>query len=511
MKSNQSKFFIFLLVLLSVHVNATWVLPPSDLSDPGEHALSSRVCFNNTGTAFIIWRRAEGVNTIVQASIFDGSSFSKAQNLSESGKNVFSSQVCCNNAGNAIVIWSINELANTIIQVSHYDNRTSSWSSPSTISTSTGGISAPDICCDNFGNAFAIWNAGSGASQVIQISRYDGITWSAPESISANGQVANAPQICCDNNGNAFAIWQEYNGTNTLIVSSYFNGSSWSPFEPLSLPGSNHANPQICCNDNGNAIAIWSQETDNFIQSSQFIDSKWNFLGNVSDATQTNTFGPKICCNSDGNAFATWQASNGTNNVIQSSIFDGSIWSPNTQLSFSGQNALAGNICCDEFGNAIAVWSGSISVQSIIRTSFFNGTFWSNPFDLSEAGGNANGASISCDFMGNAVASWDRSEGINRIIQATFNLSSPKNLSGFLRINRFASQSTITTLLRWDRFPPSLVANYKIYRNGILIATIPGTQNVYRDCTINFCQTYSYSIIAVGQNGEESESQTIIL
>jgi len=520
MKNLHSKLFFtlfFYLLATAANVSAEWVLPPIDVSEPGGSASFPKICYDDTGTAFIVWNGFRGLTSVVQVSLFDGSTFSTPFDLSDVAKNAFGPRICCDNNGNATAIWYSDNGSFDTVQVSFYDQGTDSWSARQSISQSGKDSRTPDICCDSDGNAFAVWIEDTGTNTIVLTSRYNGSVWNTPEVLSDPSQDAFEPQVCCDESGNAFAIWRGKNGTDEPIQSARFNGSIWLPFEDLSPPGGDYDGIAICCDIDGEAIAIWNRYNpgDNVIQSSHFYDSSWHFLGNVSSGAQNNTNSPDICCDPFGNAFATWRGFNGTNDIIQAAFFNGSSWEPSMDISVPGGTALAPEICCDADGNATVTWNRNNGSNFIVQTSFFNGSFWSVPLDLSEPGGSAFIPAIACNNQKDILIAWGRSNGTNSIVQATYNLDESDeptiNLEGFRRTNRFPSQSSVDAILNWSLPFPTSISSYQIYKNGILIATVSGTQTSYKDCNLNPCQSYNYMIIGINEDEEEILSETITI
>jgi len=524
-------FFLFTLFITSAYGDFGWNLPPANLSDPTGDPRSPLICCDASGNAFAIWDfRADGSpNRIIQVSRFDGTTltWSDPFDLNDDSQSSSEPEICCDNSGNAIAVWENSNGSNFIIRASHFDGNTQMWSDSIPISAPGQSANAPRVCCDNFGNAFAIWDRSDGSNRIIQVSHFDGTSWTPLDQISnlsANGQNARSQQICCDDSGNAIAVWYRSNGSNNIIQSSYYNGTSWTPINQvfnLSADGQDALRPRICCDDLGNAIAVWqrSNGSNDIIQSSRFNGSSWEPFESGTDLSESgqNASAPRVCCDNSGNAIAVWERSNGSNDIIQASFFDGSSWtafSDIDNLSTEGQNASFPYVCCDNSGNAFATWYRSNGSNDIIQSSQFDGVAWSIPDDLSAEGVNSRSSKVCCNDTGRAINVWNAGFSPNPVIQSSFYLPQtfpPANFQGNRVTNRFPSQSAVSAHLSWTPNTDPNVTSFNIYQNGNLVATVPSYLSSYKDCNIDPCQSYSYTIISVNTTGDESAGETIVI
>lgn len=86
----------------------------------------------------------------------------------------------------------------------------------------------------------------------------------------------------------------------------------------------------------------------------------------------------------------------------------------------------------------------------------------------------------------------------------------PSNLTGVQRINDFAVVYERYNLLRWDSSDPA-PAGYRIYRNGVLIATLAGSATQYEDHNRAKGISTLYAVAAVDAGGSESAPVTVIV
>ena len=518
-------FFLLTVFIISVHADFGWNLPPEDLTQSNNNASQPQICCDNSGNAFAVWTiTLEGeVNSTIQAAYFNGITltWSNFTILSDDSENANDPQICCDDSGNAFAIWDQSNGSNTIIHTSHFDGI--SWIPMGDLSASGQSAFEARICCNNSGEAFAIWRRSDGLNTIIQASNFDGSSWTSISDVvnlSPNGQTSSAAEVCCNDLGHAVAVWQTSNASPFFIQASNFDGSSWTPPDSapiLSDTAQNARTPAVCCDNSGNAIAVWQRfnGSNNIIQASQFDGSSWAFEGDLS-APGGSAGSAQVCCDNSGNAFAIWQRSNGSNNITQASQFDGSSWTPISEvfeLSAPGQSAFSQQICCDDFGNAFAIWQRSNGSNNIIQTSQFDGISWSSPAEnLSSAGISSTSPQICCNNSQRAISIWNLSSSPNPVIQSALYLPpilSPTNFQGNRVTNRFPSQSAVSAHLSWTPNTDPNVTSFSIYRNENLIATIPSYLSSYKDCNIDPCQSYSYTIISVNTTGDESTGETI--
>ena len=526
MRYLKNLFFLLITLFISSAQGASlWHFPPTDLSFSNTIESSQKICCDSSGNAIAIWADAMlGEPTITQVSHFDGDTLTWGNfvNLSDSSQSALQPQICCDNSGNAFAVWQWSNGTNTIIQASIYDG--TSWTPiPSVFNLSADGqdAEAPQVCCDDSGNAIAIWQRSDGTNTVIQASRFNGTSWDSPVVLSDPSENATEPQICCDDSGDATAIWARSNGSNIIIQASQFDGSSWGPISDISDPGENAGFQQICCNNLGEAFAIWrrSNGTNLVIQSSYFNGSIWT-LFDVS-APGFDTRDPAICCNDFGDAVAVWPGINGTDDIILASRFNGTSWSnfaDIASLSLPGNNGSLPRVCCDNAGNATAVWKELFGANHTIQTSHFDNEAmsWSSPpQDLSASGFDARTPQICCNDSERNFSIWSLSIPPNSsIIQATFCLPQifpPENFEGTQVTDQSATQTASSILLCWTPNVDPNVTAFNIFRDGVLIGTIPSSTSCYKDCTLDPCETYTYSITSVNIAGDESAAETITL
>lgn len=92
-------------------------------------------------------------------------------------------------------------------------------------------------------------------------------------------------------------------------------------------------------------------------------------------------------------------------------------------------------------------------------------------------------------------------------------VSPPENLSGEQIVNRFLFVAELFNELRWNASLSLDTVVYHIYRDGVLIATVPATETplMYEDHDRTRGVSYTYTVTAVNAQGIESDPETITI
>lgn len=249
-----------------------WTLSP-DLSDSSQDAFISDTTIDAAGNAVVVWMRSDGVNGRVQASYFNGTSWSViATDLSAAGQDANQPQVSINTTGVAVAVWQRSDGSNTIVQARTAINGV--WSG-SIVDISQAGVDSisPNVAVDASGDAAILWV--SDFNSIIATVLPFGGTSITPQSLSS-GSVANNPSVGITLNGYAVATWEIFDTENRIQGSTLINGLWTTPVNIQSDATVNLRNGNVAVATNGRAVSIWSLsgEGNGFIQASflDFID-----------------------------------------------------------------------------------------------------------------------------------------------------------------------------------------------------------------------------------------------
>jgi hypothetical protein len=403
-------------------------LAPVDLSALGQDADAPQVAVDSTGRAFTVWDRSNGANLIVQAAVRPpGRNWQAPVNLSTAGRNADAPQIAVDPGGDAVAVWRRSNGVNSIIQAAIKPSRSLGWQRPVNLSAPGHDAASPGVAIDTRGDAFAIWQRSNGANVIVQVAfKLAGHKWRAPVNLSGAGADAADEHITADSRGDATAIWTHRSGAGTIIQAARKPAASarWRAPVNLSVPGELAFSIGIASDPRGDVMGVWRRSNaTNFIIQAAFRPAKsrrWRAPANLSAPGQ-DASNPSVALDVRGNGFAIWRRNNGANFIVQSAFKPaGHSWQAPTDLSAAGQSVGVPQIGVDARADAVADWSRLNGTNTIIQAAVRwarNGS-WRPPVDLSAAGQNAGIAQIAVDPRGNAVAIWRRSNGVNMIVQA---------------------------------------------------------------------------------------------
>lgn len=133
----------------------------------------------------------------------------------------------------------------------------------------------------------------------------------------------------------------------------------------------------------------------------------------------------------------------------------------------------------------------------------------------------ANGAYLytpPLNFIGEDQANFTVVDAINSAVNSLLTITvtplvpPPGNFTGCLSSTEFINKTQYTLTTRWTASTSQGVVSYRIYRNGVLIRTVPATGPLTAVlCLKSKSQATEYQITAVDSQGEESAPVTITL
>ena len=280
------------------------------------------------------------------------------------------------------------------------------------------------------GVATAVWNRDNGSVGVIQSSsRPSGGSWTTPVDVSSPLGTADLPQLTVDSTGLITAVWIRNNGTNTIIQSSTStDGVTWSTPVDLSAVGQSATSPQVTVDGTGTAIAVWTRSdgTDNIVQAStRPRGGSWSTPDDVSAVGQSAS-APQVTVDGTGTAIAVWNRSNGSNDIVQSSVLpSGGSWSTPEDVSAPSGSAFQQQVTVDSTGLVTVIWNRSNGSNNIIQSSTSpGGIIWDTPVDLSEPLQDARAPQVVAGPNDRVIAVWERSNGTHSLIQSSSLLGS---------------------------------------------------------------------------------------
>jgi len=516
MKKNYVLLILLLAISCTIH-GGEWTQPVT-ISGPNANGISMGM--DAGGNAVVLWSRAQGSNNLVQASTlsFGSDTWTTPATLANFG---ISPMIAVTANGNAVATWS--NLSTSTIQAAFYIG--GSWSSATTLSAVNAGD--PHVAVDSVGNAIVVWFRGLGAHSVLEVSTSSiGGTWSSPTIVTSTptGTGIDELSVALPENGNAIVLWHQ-EGANESIHASTRVGGVWLPSSIVLTSGNNSMAPTVKHGPGDYAVALWWNDDRALfpvVSATQISPNVWTVPQIISTPTDGSF---DLAVNPSGNAIAAWVSS--TTFLAQASFlpFGAVTWT--TPQTISAENQVAGDVetDIDEVGNAIAVWLSNIGTNAAFHPL---GKSWQTPDTLSTTAitaSNPIAKIISIKDGDYAVVSWlatlNNSPDINEtVVQAVHGILrtkpiAPLNFAGVIIKNKFLNRTELVLRATWSSSPSSSTENvvfYRIYKNGVVVATISASMPLIFKTTIDSRESaMQYEIAAVSSTGDESDHIPIVI
>lgn len=370
-------------------IAGTWSAPQT-LSSAAESATQADVIINGAGEAMAIWRRTSGAGTVIQSSLFNGTTWAAPNDLSVTTGSPRGPQVSVSPSGVFTVVWyrSLNATTNAV--------ESRQFSAP----TWTPALASPAdqlslgvnenaelsrVVADSTGHVIAMWQGQLVVDGpfFVRASRLTAGTWSAPVSVSSGFTLIDgdafqntlAPQLAVDAAGNGTAVWHQWDGVNTRIYTSrYTAGGTWSAPVVLSAALGNALNARVESDSAGNVTALWRRfdaplpKGHSIIQTSRYsiATGTWSTPLDLSSPGRESQ-SQRLAVDPAGNVTAVWRRNNADgNSIIQSARFSptAGVWSAARDLSAPGVSAFSPSTDVDQSGDVIVVWARGNIIQA---------------------------------------------------------------------------------------------------------------------------------------------------
>jgi hypothetical protein len=240
---------------------------PIDLSEVGENAYDPQLAVSSDGSVTVVWRRSNGSNDIVQTRTSDtpGTSWpNSAIDLSEVGYNAYNQALAVSSDGSVTVVWRRANGTNTIVQTRTSETPGTSWPT-SAIDLSATGQDAdnPKVAVSSDGSVTVVWRRSNGAEDIVQTKTSTTPSTDWPTSaidLSATGQFASEPELAVGPDGSLLAVWVWSSGGRTFIQGSDSNdnGATWSTSVEISSTDFTEDRASAAYSADGTPIAAWS-------------------------------------------------------------------------------------------------------------------------------------------------------------------------------------------------------------------------------------------------------------
>jgi len=364
----------------------TWS-PASNISADHD-ANYPQIAMDPVGNAMVIWSADNGFNAIVQARYYTASTGTWSSVYDLATTNLLTTvipKIAIDAASNAMAVWPKYDIGNDCerVQARHYNFSTGIWDSANYLSSITDQVFHANVAMDPAGNAMATWKRPND----IEVRYYPTPTgpWDPVDNLSSGLMTAYEPHIAMDNAGNAIAVWNIYDGDTWRIQCRYYTAPAgpWDPPIYLSAIGKIAAEPYLTMDSDGNTSIVWRihDVSDYYIIQTRYYTAStqtWSPAHDLS-ATGQNAYYPHVAMNASDQTFVWRRADDITEDVViqaRSYTTSTSTWSSVDNLSETGQDASNPQVAMDSNGNAAAVWQRSDGSNYIIQGSIFSEHFF---------------------------------------------------------------------------------------------------------------------------------------
>ena len=389
--------------------------PPSDLSVPSPAVGDAAVTVDERGNATAVWQRSDGSNLIIQAATRSALTgrWTPPTDVSEPGQDAMSPRVVSDAAGNTTAVWRRSNGTNTIAQVSTRAASTGLWSPPTALSNPSGPAVAPDVAVDRAGNVTVVW----WQSRLWAATRLAATgVWSAPVELAPAFPVALDYRVVTGRNGATVVAWSNGDRVIHAVVRASVD-ARWSAAAAVTSAGQIADDPSIAVDAQGTATLVWRRGgLDSVIQTSTrpVATEVWGApitLSAPDDVVASGSSPPQIASDPLGNVTAIWARSD---NVVLAGIQAATrsaatgAWSAPVELSTPGQHGRTPQITADGGRNVTVVWSRATPQGSVIQATSRSAETgaWSTPGTISTVPAISVSPVVSVDPQGNATAVW---------------------------------------------------------------------------------------------------------
>jgi hypothetical protein len=557
-------YFAF-LILLPLH--STWT-PPILVSTAGQPVSPIDGCVldvNSLNNGVAVWTAPPGLTANIQASFYtSGMGWSAPVIISNTAVpmiNLSDPQVSMNNANYCVAVWEGSQffLPSPVRVVASAERMPDGTWTPVTIisnfitSDHTFFPAHPYCAVNDSGLAVACWTEVR-TDDTINTFNYimasflpQGGSWTTPISVSGPmpPDPANqgfTPHCAIDALGNVIVAWKNEVPPLVNISAATFNAatSTWSPPVTLDPGGNNDGSatdiPKVAINiaDNGNGIVVWnwidSTGTDNRVYSASFTNGVWGPATIVTETTSaTSTLSDaNVVMDRFGNATAIWSFTDDNlfNEVFSSSLPFGGAWSMPVIISTNaGNNGINENlvqrpISVNLNGDVMAIYESDTPVNTLYSVTKLFGQPWQLPEFISNTGypmqNDPHFLNIGIGSCGFALSLWQANSspiegGFNQVWSSVHSSPPlpPCNFTGVQCKEKFAAQSICVNTLTWNNC--GCVLFFNLFRNGVLIATIPAGGPLTFIDPVCCGRSNTYTLTFVDIFGATSPAATVIL
>ena len=477
----------FLLMLFFYPVFANFHKAPiTDLTNPSTDSLKDPCAkINERGNALAAWISSNKL----MSRYYNGTAWLPAVQISD--KAFGDAQICFDDSNRGFAVWRNTSGAPSQVQASMFNGTT--WSTPENISV-VEDVRQPRIACNNAGEAVAVWMLEG----KVQSATFNGTTWTTPDGDTFISETINDsrkdPAVAMVGSS-AVVAWSNFFDLVARARFSSNSGVTWQPIQTIT-DGTNSTeidSTAVDINAAGMAVVVFrnTKLVGQFIQASLLINGQWSIPETISfDQIPLLVSAPDVSINDNGKALAVF---GGPSSQV-ASFFDGTQWtSPQTIGTTLGSLTDFSRVVLNNWDVAIGTWKGACdNILCATGAAFANGV-WCPAQKLSGSEGQTGSNVVPSDMneSNQGIALWiqDLGGGMSQVqTRFGFPAFAPQVIQC---LNRFPTQGEYFNRLSWM---PMNSKQVRIQRNEQHLVTLPGSSKSYVDHNRSAAEQDSYSI-----------------
>jgi hypothetical protein len=252
------------------------------------------------------------------------------------------------------------------------------WSSPILVDTHRGIDILPSGLQASNGTLWLSWQSNrnslsTGRTDIIYKTYTNG-AWSQDHNLTNSGW-NSAPSLVQLPNGTILDFWSFKSGSSYIVVSSLTNGNSWTSPVQVTSTTLNDTQPSAAVGKDGRVWLVWTRidSTNPSIPAIKQLYYKtlkngvWSPEVKLTNDSNQN-YGSNVAITKDGIVRVTWsKGAAGSNYQIFDKTFNGTIWSPDTQIVTSASTDEHPSMLQDRNGTLWLFWGRLIVVTQLIQ------------------------------------------------------------------------------------------------------------------------------------------------
>lgn len=521
------RLLIGLVLTFITSLSAEWS-PSSPLSSTG-WANTPRVVLSTSGDAYVIYSFSSD-NVIFGTEIvqLDQLVFSSPYLFSlPANHSTLLPNLSLGPSGDLVAVWIEHFSESEVDQAVASYYKDGSWSFPENISQETtfsfNTDTAPSIFTDAQGITTVIWSDYLAPNSSIRSNQLIGKEWQGRKLIGFFDPYMCSPVMAGCPSGKYVILWSDgfqghiyyaHKNNEFLRIGQVPDAKTLSKKEKIL--------PAVASNNVDQMVMGWVSQKG-FIEAAFLVDGHLDQVQLLS-SPQGQAKELDIALNDHGEAIAVWISQTDDQYFIQAARGEHSRFKePFTIYGPTPHRLSHPQIAINLHHHIALTWQEEISEEeSLIYTSLFYEETFHSPKLLSHAGAKAKDPRLAINDRDEFVAVFVEGDpgketvlairGKNIFTSIPEISSPPFTLTGKQTINRFLTGIEYINTLYWTASTDTTTVSYRLYRDNILIATIPvSAPYTYEDRRHQKCTGTLYSLKAVNAQGQESQPATLKL